>query len=276
VERIFTKVVENILGAEGPVFDRAGRLFVVEPPTGKILQIFEDGRTREHACTGGVPAGLAVDAEDCLWVTDMKLGLLRVQSDGRHESMVSQFNGQPIRGCNDLTIDSCGNVYFTAPAGSSLQTPVGELFCRLTSGEVRCLDNGFAFSNGIALSPTGNFLVVAETFTKKLWAYDLVSPGHITGKRCWACLSGDHRGGPDGIDFDCDGNLLATNWGGSAIEVFDSQGQPIERIKTPFIQPSNLHFGGVDGCELWITEHTHNAVWRTRWHRPGLLALVAK
>jgi gluconolactonase len=115
--------------------------------------------------------------------------------------------------------------------------------------------------------------VVAETFTKTLWAYELTESGHVVRKSHWATLSGNHRGGPDGIDFDIDGNLLATNWGGGAIEIFDPSGRAIDRLSTPFTQPSNLHFGGPDGCDLFVTEHTSNAVWKTRWPRPGLLSL---
>jgi gluconolactonase len=137
---------------------------------------------------------------------------------------------------------------------------------------VRRVDEGFAFCNGIAIAPDGKTIVVAETFTKKLWAYAT----HDLTKRAFATLGGDHRGGPDGIDFDIDGNLLATNWGGGAIEVFDNSGKLIEKIITPFAAPSNLHFGGEDGCELWITEHTNNAIWKTRWRRPGLLAVTVK
>lgn len=263
----FTKVAGGIDGAEGPVFDRTGRFFCVEPHAGKILQIELDGSKRQHANTGGIPAGLAVDAENHVWVADMKLGVLRVSPDGDIEHVVREFEGKPIRGCNDLAIAPGGDVYFTAPAGSGEANPVGEVFCRLANGLLHKIDDGFAFCNGIAIAPDATTLIVAETHTKSLWAYD-----ESRTRRLFARLTGAHHGGPDGIDFDIDGNLLATNWGGSAIEVFDPGGSLIEMIATPFAAPSNLHFGGADGCDLWITEHTNHAVWRTRWHRPGLLA----
>jgi gluconolactonase len=273
MERDFTLIAEGIAGAEGPVFDRAGRLFVVEPNRGSVLQILDDGKTREHANTGGIPAGLAVDAQDHLWVADMRLGLLRISPDGDVEHVLREFEGKPMRGCNDLTLDAEGNIYCTAPAGSNAQNAVGEVYCRLASAEVIRLDQGFAFCNGIALSADGKVLIVAETFTKTLWAYDLAAPGHIASRRRWATLRGDHAGGPDGIDFDVEGSLLATNWGGGTIEVFDRAGERTDVIPLPFAQPSNLHFGGADGRDLYVTEHTNNAVWKTRWRHAGLLAL---
>ena len=270
----FERVADGIPGAEGPVFDRAGRFFCVEPFAGKILEILEGGAKRAHANTGGVPAGLAVDARNHLWVADMTLGILRVAPDGAVEHVVSRIDGEPIRGCNDLVLDAEENVYCTAPAGSGAENPVGELYCRLASSRnIVRLDQGFAFCNGIALTADGSMLIVAETMTKTLWAYDVGAPGQVSNKRRWATLPGEHHGGPDGIDFDVAGNLLATNFGGGAIDVFDPAGRLIERVLTPFAKPSNLHFGGRDGCDLYVTEHTNDAVWRTRWRRPGLLAL---
>jgi gluconolactonase len=270
----FELVAKGIAGAEGPVLDRRGRLFCVEPPTGKVLEIRDDGTLREHANTGGVPAGLQTDSCDDIWVADMKRGILRIDRDGRVHDVVRDFDDRPIRGCNDLSFDSHGNLYFTAPAGSGDQARVGEVFCRLLGGEVIRIDAGFAFCNGIAVAAGDAMLIVAETFTKMLWAYDLLSPGHAHNKRPFAKLRGDHRGGPDGIDFDCEGNLLAANWGGSMIEVFDRNGEPLEQMRTPFDQPSNLHFGGADGRTLWVTEHTNNAVWKTTWRYRGLLTIA--
>ena len=98
---------------------------------------------------------------------------------------------------------------------------------------------------------------------------DLPEPGNAANKRVWGKLPGDHAGGPDGIDFDCEGNLLAANWGGGAIEVFDPTGKPVDRIETPFKKPSNVHFNGPGSKELFITEHDENGLWRTTWHHAG-------
>lgn len=266
----FQKVAESIPGSEGPVFNRAGRFFCVAPDSGQIVALDGDGQLRELANTRGIPAGLQVDARDRLWLADMKLGILRISPDGGITDVVREYEGTPIRGCNDLAFDSKGNLYFTAPAGSSAERSVGEIYCRTRDGVVRRLDQGFAFCNGIAVSADDSTLIVAETHRKKLWAYDIRSPGIIAGKRVFATLSGEHFGGPDGIDFDAAGNLLATNWGGSCIEVFDSAAKRVELIPTPFAKPSNLHLGGVEGRELWVTEHTFMGVWKSRWHHCGL------
>ena len=264
-------LTDGIAGSEGPVLDRLGRLYCVSPRDGSVLRIEPDGAKRELANTGGLPAGLQVTADHHLWVADMKLGILRVSPEGEVEHTVKEFEGEPIRGCNDCALDSAGNLYVTAPAGSNADKPVGELFCRLTDGTVKRLDDGFAFCNGLAVSADDRLLIVAETPTKKLWAYDITAPGEVANRREWATLTGEHKGGPDGMDYDVQGHLLVTNYGGSVIEVFDAFGGRSEVIELPFAKPSNVHFGGADGQDLYITEHTNNAIWRTRWHCPGLI-----
>lgn len=263
-------IAKDIRGAEGPIFDSAGRLFAVAPHAGNIVQIKDDGSVRILANTGGVPAGLQIDADDHLWVADMKLGILRVSPAGEIVPVVAEFEGQRIRGCNDCAFDSVGNLYFSAPAGSSADNPVGELFCRLSDGNVHRLDAGYAFSNGLAVTADDTTLIVAETYTKSLWAYTLMAPGKVSERRLFGKLPGDHVGGPDGMDFDVEGNLLVANWGGSAIEIFDRKGKHIDAIATPFPKPSNVHFGGPDGRRLVITDNGNHAIWETRWRRAGL------
>lgn len=266
----FDRIASGISGAEGPVFDHQGRFICVAPSKGQLLIVnIEDGTTTELANTGGIPAGLQVDRNNDIWVADMKMGIFRVTSEGEVIHEVSEFEGEPIRGCNDCALDGSGGLYVTAPAGSNAKKPAGEIYCRKADGTVVKLDEGFHFCNGLAVNHDDRLLVVAETFTKKLWAYDIKAQGKVANKRLFATLSGDHHGGPDGIDFDDQGHLLSTNWGGSSIEVFSPDGSMIDRIELPISQPSNLHFGGDDRKDLYITEHTTPGIIRTRWRHAG-------
>jgi len=265
---VLTKVVSDIRGAEGPVFDRTGRLFCVCPSKGQVLLV-EDQHTREHANTQGAPAGLAIDRENNLWVADMKLGILKIPPNGgRVDKAVTEFDQQPIRGCNDLAFDCHGNLYFTAPAGSSAENRVGEVFRLSTTGKLTQIDRGYAFSNGLALNATGDTLIVAETMTKSLWSYRVGVDGEVRNKHLFAKMPGEHAVGADGMDFDSQGHLVATNWGGKSLDLFDPFGSLIERIMLPF-NPSNVHFGGEGLRTLYITEHTNNGLWHTPWPFAG-------
>lgn len=264
------QIAFDVPGSEGPCYDRTGRWFCVAPDNGDILQILDNGTTYQHANTSGIPAGLQVDRDNHLWCADMKLGIFRVAPDGTLEHVVKQFEGKPIRGCNDCAIDSKGNLYFTAPGGSGAEKPVGEVFVRKTDGSIHRIDGEFRFCNGIMINAAEDMLIVAETFGKKLWAYDVSPGGDVTNRRLFAQMPGDHNGGPDGMDFDESGNLLVAHWGSGTLDYYAPDGSLIHQFKTPFEKPSNVHFGGADGKTLLVTEHTHHGVWKTTWHCRGL------
>ena len=262
-------VVSGIPGTEGPCVTKDGRVFVVAPGEGRIVEVWLDGRQRDFARTRGVPAGLQLDRDGDLLVADMARGILRVTPDGRVHDLVSAFEGRPIRGCNDLAFDTRGNLYFTAPAGSSDQNPCGELFCLLADGELRRLDAGFAFCNGLAVSADDRTLVVAETLTKRLFAYDLSAPGVAGPRRLFATLGGDHQGGGDGMDFDAEGRLVVAHWGGSRLEIFAPDGRRERVVPLPFSRPSNVHFLGPGSHQLLITEHDTHGLWLHDYGAPG-------
>ncbi len=264
----FELLAGGIAAAEGPVVDLDGRTFMVASNDHHILHWHKTGQVSVYADTGAIPAGLQVDRENNLWCADMGRGILRVDTAQRVHEEVCSFEGKPIRGCNDLYFDSQGNLYFTAPAGSNADNPVGELFCRLHNGNVVRLDDGYRFCNGLAVSADDKQLIVAETFTKLLWAYDIIEPGVVTNKRIWAKMS-EPGFGPDGMDFDCEGNLLVAYVDAYAVDVFSPVGEHIDRIVTPFKRPSNVHFDGPDSCDLLITGLSESGLWKTTWKRPG-------
>lgn len=256
----FQCLISDIKGSEGPCTTVDGRIYMVQPGLGEVLEIV-NGQARVVANTGGKPAGLQLARDGRLWISDMAKGILSVSPEGDLRDEVVEFEGAPIRGCNDLAFDRAGNLYFTAPAGSSADKPEGEIFCRLAHGEVRRLDGGYRFCNGLAVSSDDRLLIVAETFTRELQAYDLSAPGVVGPKKLWATLPGEARAGADGLDFDSHGRLIATNYGVGELNVFDPEGKLLRRIKPPFGKVSNVHFMGPHSTQLLVTEHETNGLW---------------
>ncbi|RDD38014.1 Diisopropyl-fluorophosphatase [Trichoplax sp. H2] len=287
----FTKVAEGLLGAEGPVFNKNGQLMMVAPEVeeedgrsaGQILKInLQNGqstvwcRPKFHG-VGGIPAGCQCDQENNIWVADMRHGILKVSPDGHATQIVEECEGQVMQGCNDCAFDSRGNLYVSAPAGPiapqpyqrSIKEPFGSLYCRQRNGDVVKLDTGFRFSNGLAVTADDKTLIVAETVPRKLWAYDIIGDGQITNKRLWATLPNDSEdNGPDGMDFDCQGNLLVANWDGSHVDVFDHSGKHTYRIECPFNKPSNVHFQP-NSNRVYVTEHQYHGLWYFDWKFQG-------
>ena len=90
------------------------------------------------------------------------------------------------------------------PSGSTF--PGGEFAPGLVvlvtpEGNVGQVADDLGFPNGMAISPDGATLVVAESYANRLAAYDIGSDGGLGNRRVWAETPGDH---PDGICMDAE------------------------------------------------------------------------
>jgi hypothetical protein len=76
-----------------------------------------------------------------------------------------------------------------------------ERFNMATINRARQVADGIAFPNGMAVTPDNSTLIVAESYGKRLTAFDIAEGGSLSNRRVWAGL-GD--GVPDGICIDAD------------------------------------------------------------------------
>jgi sugar lactone lactonase YvrE len=105
---------------------------------------------------------------------------------------------------NEIVVDGRGNAYLNnegfefpgakfAPGTIALLTP---------EGSAQQVAHGIAFPNGTAVTPDNSTLIIAESYGKRLTAFDIVADGGLSNRRVWADL-GD--GVPDGICLDAEG-----------------------------------------------------------------------
>jgi sugar lactone lactonase YvrE len=129
--------------------------------------------------------------------------LLRREPDGslvEHASL-SKVSEKPW---NDIVVDDRGNAYvntigFDFPGG---EFAPGMVVLVTPEGNVTQVADDLAFPNGMAISPDGRTLVVAESYANRLTAYDIRNDGGLGVPRVWAETPGDH---PDGICMDAEG-----------------------------------------------------------------------
>ena len=94
---------------------------------------------------------------------------------------------------NEIVVDGRGNTYVNGGPGIALVAG---------DGSARLVADGFAFPNGMAVTPDNKTLIIAESHGKKLTAFDIAADGSLSNRRVWADL-GD--GVPDGICLDAEG-----------------------------------------------------------------------
>jgi len=130
--------------------------------------------------------------------------LLRRESDG---SLVTYADlsrvSDPAAG-NELVVDGRGNAYIN---GGGFNLMAGEEFApgivALVSpdGSARQVADGLAFPNGMLVTPDNSTLIVAESYAKRLTAFDIAADGGLSNRRVWADL---RDGVPDGICLDAE------------------------------------------------------------------------
>jgi sugar lactone lactonase YvrE len=137
-----------------------------------------------------------------LIVAGGQVRLLRMEPDGApvtHAELTS-ISDKPW---NEIVVDGRGNVYlnnigFNFPGG---EFAPGVIALVTPDGAVRQVVDGLAFPNGMAVTPDNATLVVAESYSNCLTAFDIAPDGSLTNRRVWADLGGDY---PDGICIDAD------------------------------------------------------------------------
>lgn len=270
--------------AEGPTFDRDGSLYVVNyRGNGHIGRITADGTAsiwcdlNQLAPIEGKPVegkkaqanGLKVDIEGRLIVADAGGGrLLRVSADGTSvEVLADRCEGMRFNAINDVALDQKGNIYFSDPGGSSRENPIGSVYrFAIATKRVTQLATGFAFPNGLAITPDQRSLCLAESQKYRIVMFDLVDDG-VANQRVLVDFPkedvGPIKGGefsPDGMIFDAMGRLYVAMWTGGVINVVDvPSGKLLRQYDAGGDRATNCHF---HGGYLYTTVAAKEAVFR--------------
>lgn len=248
-------ITKNLNFPEGPAVDSKGNIWLVELHGGNLVRLDADGALKRFPVSGGNPNGIAVDASDNIWFCDAGNDCVSIFNPrtNKIEVFCDSVDGLPLNHPNDLAFDCAGNLLFTCP-GDSRQKPTGYVCAAANNGLVKKVIENKFFPNGLAFSPDGSALVLAETYKKRLWkgkwnaktlAWESAKP--------WVDVGGEI--GPDGMAFGDDGNLYVAVFGSRAVKTISPDGRVIGEIALEGNNPSNCAFGG--GGRLLVTETEH-------------------
>jgi sugar lactone lactonase YvrE len=161
---------------------------------------------REIIAHSPTVAGYSLD-----WLPDGRLlvtgqDLVRMEADGSLVQHADLSHLSPY-GWNEIVVDGRGNIYVNSIGfrfGQEDFRP-GSIALVSPDGTARQVADGIAFPNGMVVTPDNSTLVVAESFTGKLLAFDMTADGSLANRRVWADLGAPGRG--DGICLDAEGAI---------------------------------------------------------------------
>jgi len=254
---------------EGPAFDRDGILHVVDIPFGRIFRVDGSGTWELAAEYDGEPNGLAFHADGRLFIADYKHGILQMDRSGAISPVLSRVRAERFRGCNDLTFDTRGNLYFTDQGQSGHHDPSGRVYRLSAEGQLDCLLANIPSPNGLVLNQAETILYLSVTRANAVWRLPLLEGGRLTSKvGTFLQLSGS-LGGPDGLAMDKEDGLVVAH-SGLAVWLFDRLGEPSLRLRPqtgPFT--TNVAFGIHDPSNLYVTEASSGTILRAAMPKPG-------
>ena len=250
--------IEKVSGGyqflEGPVWSKeGGYLLFSDVPASKVLKIDSEG-IKTFRAPSGKTNGNTIDAQGRVLSCESEgRRVVRQDKKGNWEVLADKWEGKRLNAPNDIVVRKDGHIYFTDPAFGN-QADKRELdfygvYHIPPKGSMELVAKPTGRPNGIAFSPKGNILYVANTDDRNIRAYDLDKNGKATNERVFIS---NIDGPPDGIRVDEKGNLWITCRG---IAVYTAEGKLLHMIEMAE-PPANCAFGDGDMETLYITART--------------------
>jgi gluconolactonase len=242
-------------GIEGPAVDQNGALYAVNfQEEGTIGRLNSNGQAGLFVKLpqGSVGNGIRFRPDGTMIVADYKgHNLLAVDMKSK---AVSVWVHEPrMNQPNDLTIAKDGVVFASDP---NWMNSTGNLWKVSQDGKVELVESGMGTTNGIEVSPDGEFLYVNESVQRKIWRYELGIDKDPKYKKLIAEFP-DH--GLDGMRCDPVGNLYVARYGKGTILKLTPNGKLLREIPLKGKRPTNLTFSK-DGKIVYVTMQDRGSI----------------
>ena len=297
----FTTVAEGLRFPEGPIAMPDGSVLVVEIERGTLSRVNPDGTVDVVAHCGGGPNGAALGPDGRVWITNnggsfefLEIGDALIPGDvpdthrggsiqavdlatGEVETVYTQCEGRPLRSPNDLVMDGHGGFWFTDYGLRYDRTAdrTGVFYAQCDGSGLLEVVHPLDSPNGVGLSPSGDRLYVAETYTGRVWAWEIPQPGTVVGHGLLP-PHGDLLAGLAGLQLldslavDVAGNVCVATLVAGGITVISPDGSSVEFIPTGDPVTTNICFGGDDLRTAFVTASSSGRLLSASWPGPGL------
>lgn len=251
---------------EGPNFDKAGNLYVVnferDGTIGKISTKDGSGELFVSLPDSSVGNSIQFNSKGHMYLPDFK-GHNVLEVDPKTKKVSVYVHSDRFNQPNDLCINRNDQLYASDP---NWKNQSGQIWRIDKGGKAVLLEANMGTTNGIELSPDEKTLYVNESIQRKIWKYDVDKAGNISNKKLFAAFPDF---GFDGMKCDKAGNLYVARWGKGTIVVLSPQGKEIREVPLTGKHCSNLTFGGKDGKTVYVTLQDRKCMEMFRVETPG-------
>jgi len=299
------QITDGLRFPEGPVVMDDGSVIVVEIARGTLTRVDVDtGEKTVVAECGGGPNGAAVGPDGAMYVCNNGgvfdwhdvMGMTfpgqpppsswpghgsiqRVDlGTGAVTTLYEECDGHPLRAPNDIVFDTAGGFWFTDHGAREARTSdrTGVYYAKADGSAITEAIFPVEGPNGVGLSPAGDRVYVAETFSGRVWAWNVPSPGVVEGPNPFGPGGGELLVGLpgyqlfDSLGVDGDGWVCVATLVNGGITSISPDGAHVEHLATDDPLTTNICFGGDDLRTAYITCSGTGRLLATEWPRPGL------
>ena len=295
----FETVAEGLRFPEGPISMDDGSVVLVEIERGTLSRVDVDGSVSVIADLGGGPNGAALGPDGRCYVCnnggfewhstgrlipgnqpdDYAGGSIQVVDlvTGEFETLFETCDGHSLKGPNDLVFDADGGFWFTDHGKNRPRERdiTGVFYASADGSSIREMIFPLSAPNGVALSPDGTRLFVAETLCGRVWYWKLAGPGvidpHPRSPHGGYLLHGLHGLQMlDSMAMDQHGRACVGTLIRGGITVFSVDGGSSLHIPTDDPLTTNICFGGKDRRTAYVTLSSSGRLVKARWPCAGL------
>jgi sugar lactone lactonase YvrE len=240
---------------EGPRW-HDGAVYVTHIFDDAVERIELDGSVTRAANLPSSPISTSFLNNGTMLVCGMSAGKLWRVVDGSVDEWVD-LAGLDENDWGDIVIDEHDTVYvanqgFSFPERMPSLDEWNSAIYRIgTDGSPDCVADGFLYANGLAITPDGAWMCVAESFGHRLWRLPIRDDASLGERELVVQFEEQHR--PDGLCSDAEGALWTANATAHEVVRCTLDGEITDRITTGDQLAIGCILGGDDGHDLFVT-----------------------